>query len=34
MGDGDGGGTIAVGDCNGGGRAMEGEAAARSGCVA
>jgi hypothetical protein len=33
MGDGDGGGTIAVGDSNGGG-AMEGKTAARSRCAA
>ena len=34
MGDGDGGGTIAVGDGIGGGGAMEGETAARSQCAA
>ena len=30
----DSGGTIAVGDCNGGGGAMEGKTAVRSRCVA
>jgi hypothetical protein len=34
MGDGDGGGMIAVGDGNGGSDAMEGETAARSQCAA
>jgi hypothetical protein len=33
MGDGDGGGTIAVGDVNGDDGAMEGEMAARSRCA-